>query len=220
MSTVDHKEIGKRYLLTAFVFLLIGGLEAAVMRAQLATPDGQALFAGVDPEGRWRLALGPLAAPQVYGLSATAKGRTIQAQGYVLVGPQGPAALLRAGAAAWRIDQPTGSGLRSLDYDRAGGGAVSAAVPVHATVRIDLDGSQVAQGRADANGRFEAALPEPVRPGLHRLRLIGEGFTDSVTVQITPPLAQGPLRSQFTAAGLRADWTTPGGGVQSTILFH
>ena len=37
--SVDHKTIGKRYLVTAFVFLLIGGLEAAVMRAQLARPN-------------------------------------------------------------------------------------------------------------------------------------------------------------------------------------
>ena len=39
LSTVDHKEIGKRYLVTAFAFLIIGGLEAAVMRAQLAQPN-------------------------------------------------------------------------------------------------------------------------------------------------------------------------------------
>ena len=39
LSTVDHKEIGKRYLITAFLFLIIGGLEAAIMRAQLAQPN-------------------------------------------------------------------------------------------------------------------------------------------------------------------------------------
>jgi cytochrome c oxidase subunit I len=39
LSSVDHKTIGKRYLVTAFLFLLIGGLEAAVMRAQLAQPN-------------------------------------------------------------------------------------------------------------------------------------------------------------------------------------
>jgi cytochrome c oxidase subunit I len=43
LSTVDHKEIGKRYLITAFAFLIIGGLEAAVMRAQLAQPNGHLL---------------------------------------------------------------------------------------------------------------------------------------------------------------------------------
>ncbi|HEY8311114.1 MAG TPA: cbb3-type cytochrome c oxidase subunit I, partial [Gemmatimonadaceae bacterium] len=36
LTSVDHKTIGKRYLVTAFVFLLLGGLEAAVMRAQLS----------------------------------------------------------------------------------------------------------------------------------------------------------------------------------------
>jgi len=39
LGTVDHKQIGKRYLVTAFAFLLLGGLEAAAMRAQLAGPD-------------------------------------------------------------------------------------------------------------------------------------------------------------------------------------
>jgi len=43
LSSVDHKEIGKRYLVTAFLFLIIGGLEAAVMRAQLAQPNGHLL---------------------------------------------------------------------------------------------------------------------------------------------------------------------------------
>ena len=43
LGTVDHKEIGVRYLVTAFAFLLIGGLEAALMRAQLARPESHVL---------------------------------------------------------------------------------------------------------------------------------------------------------------------------------
>lgn len=39
LSTVDHKEIGIMYLVTAFVFLCAGGIEALVMRLQLAGPD-------------------------------------------------------------------------------------------------------------------------------------------------------------------------------------
>ena len=39
LSSVDHKTIGKRYLVTAFLFLLAGGIEAVVIRAQLARPD-------------------------------------------------------------------------------------------------------------------------------------------------------------------------------------
>jgi cytochrome c oxidase subunit 1/cytochrome c oxidase subunit I+III len=46
LASVDHKEIGKRYLLTAFLFLLIGGLEALVMRAQLSGPNRALLTPG------------------------------------------------------------------------------------------------------------------------------------------------------------------------------
>jgi cytochrome c oxidase subunit I len=38
-STVDHKDIGIRYIVTAFVFLLVGGIEALLMRLQLAGPN-------------------------------------------------------------------------------------------------------------------------------------------------------------------------------------
>ena len=39
LGDVDHKEIGKRYVLTAFAFLLLGGVEALVMRLQLGGPN-------------------------------------------------------------------------------------------------------------------------------------------------------------------------------------
>jgi cytochrome c oxidase subunit I len=39
VSSVDHKRIGILYLVTALMFFLVGGLEALVIRAQLATPD-------------------------------------------------------------------------------------------------------------------------------------------------------------------------------------
>lgn len=38
-GTVDHKILGIRYIITAFVFLILGGLEALVMRVQLANPE-------------------------------------------------------------------------------------------------------------------------------------------------------------------------------------
>ena len=46
LTTVDHKKLGKRYLATAFLFLIVGGLEALVMRLQLARPNSGLL----DPE--------------------------------------------------------------------------------------------------------------------------------------------------------------------------
>jgi cytochrome c oxidase subunit I+III len=43
LAAVDHKTIGKRYIATAFAFLILGGLAAVAMRLQLARPDGQVL---------------------------------------------------------------------------------------------------------------------------------------------------------------------------------
>jgi cytochrome c oxidase subunit I+III len=43
LTSVDHKSIGKRYIITALAFLLLGGLEAATMRAQLARPENTLL---------------------------------------------------------------------------------------------------------------------------------------------------------------------------------
>jgi len=39
LTAVDHKVIGKRYIITAFLMFIAGGLEAALMRAQLARPE-------------------------------------------------------------------------------------------------------------------------------------------------------------------------------------
>jgi cytochrome c oxidase subunit 1 len=43
LTTVDHKRVGILYGFTAFVFFLLGGVEALLMRLQLARPDGQVL---------------------------------------------------------------------------------------------------------------------------------------------------------------------------------
>ncbi len=47
LTTVDHKIIGKRYMVTAMLFLALGGAEAAIMRWQLARPDQHLVSAEV-----------------------------------------------------------------------------------------------------------------------------------------------------------------------------
>jgi len=46
LSHVDHQSIGKRYIVTAFIFLLFGGVEALLIRLQLARPENK--FLGPD----------------------------------------------------------------------------------------------------------------------------------------------------------------------------
>jgi cytochrome c oxidase subunit 1 len=45
LSTVDHKRIGILYGVSAMFFFLVGGVEALLIRLQLAAPDGQLLSA-------------------------------------------------------------------------------------------------------------------------------------------------------------------------------
>ncbi|WP_424811368.1 cytochrome c oxidase subunit I [Roseococcus sp. YIM B11640] len=45
-TTVDHKIIGRRYIVTAFIFLLLGGILGLAMRWQLARPEARVL----DPD--------------------------------------------------------------------------------------------------------------------------------------------------------------------------
>jgi cytochrome c oxidase subunit I len=45
MFTVDHKQLGLMYGVSAFIFFLVGGLEALLIRLQLAQPNGKVLSA-------------------------------------------------------------------------------------------------------------------------------------------------------------------------------
>ena len=47
LSSVDHKTIGLRYLVTSIVFLVIGGIEALLMRSQLAVSGEHMLSANL-----------------------------------------------------------------------------------------------------------------------------------------------------------------------------
>ncbi|MFF4777189.1 cytochrome c oxidase subunit I [Microtetraspora fusca] len=47
ITTVDHKRIGRRYMVTAAVFFTLAGIEALVMRTQLALPEGKVVSPGV-----------------------------------------------------------------------------------------------------------------------------------------------------------------------------
>ncbi len=59
LTTVDHKVIGVRYIVTGFIFFLLGGIQALIMRSQLLTPENT------------------LISPQVYNQIFTMHGTTM-----------------------------------------------------------------------------------------------------------------------------------------------
>lgn len=199
----------------------VTGSAPAGLQVRLATPQGQALFAQADAQGRWRIALPPSDTARIFGLSERVDGRQVQAEGYLVIGPKGEAALLRAGAGAVRLDGRPSPSLSAVDFDRDGATVVSGLGPRDSLVFLRIDGRQIAEARTDAQGRYAIALGQPEPKGVHSLEVAGDSFTSSGEAEISPaaPLVDGPLRSQFTKGGLRVDWMTPGGGVQSTVLL-
>jgi hypothetical protein len=206
--------------LEAGVPVLSGAAPPAAL-VRLGSPAGGAVLATADAAGRWSLRLPASPEARIFGLSAKSDGRQAQSQGYVLVTPQGPAALLRAGAGAVRLDARPTPSLGAVDFDRDGGVVISGLAPPASLVFLRLDQRQVAEARADAAGRYAIALNQPVAKGAHILEVGGDGFASTGRVEMAPaaPLASGPMRSQVTTGGLRIDWLTPGGGVQSTVLM-
>jgi hypothetical protein len=203
--------------------LVLAGTAPAKAQVRLATPDGQSTTAAADDQGTWRLAVPLSPEARIFGLSATAGGRTIQAAGYLLLTPAGEAVLLRAGAGALRVGRVGGrSGVDAIDFDREGGAVVSGHAPANAPLSIHIDGDQTADGRADGEGRYAIAVPEPIAPGAHQIDVFGDAAENSVTIDTRPaaPISSGPFRSAAVAGGLRVDWMTPGGGVQSTLLLE
>lgn len=203
--------------------VMLAGSAAAKAAVRLATPQGQAVTATADEKGAWSLSVPATDEAQIFGLSATAGGRTTQAEGYVLLTATGEVVLLRAGAGAVRVGRTSArSGVDAVDFDREGGAVVSGHAPANAPLSVHIDGDQTADGRADAEGRYSIAVPKPISPGAHQIDVFGDAAENSVTIDARPaaPISSGPLRSTAVPGALRIDWMTPGGGVQSTLLLE
>ena len=197
------------------------GKAAPGAMVRLASPQGSATEARVSAQGVWTMSVSATPQGGLYALSQRSGGRAIQAEGYLLVTPRGDGALLRAGAGAVKLGpQLPAAGVTALDFDRAGAAVVSGRGPAGGAISARLDGKKVGESRIDPQGRFAIALQAPLPPGAHSIKVFGEAVDASLNVDAAraAPLTGGPIRATQTGAGLRVDWMTPGGGVQSTVL--
>lgn len=201
--------------------VILTGSAPAGAPVRLASPEGASLSATVDSKGVWRLTMAPAATPRLFGLSTTQGSRTNQSQGYLLLTPDGLAYQLRAGAGAIRVGAVAAPAITAFDFDREGAAIVSGAAPAGSAITVRADGRQSADGRANATGRFAISLTQPLTPGVHVIKVFNDGAESSATIDTSPAasMTDGPFRSTRTPAGLRVDWMTPGGGVQSTVII-
>ncbi|WP_304168599.1 hypothetical protein [Phenylobacterium aquaticum] len=200
--------------------MLMSGTAAPLARVRLATPTGETSLATADAAGLWRLSAPAQPSTALYGLSQTAGDRTVQAEGYVMVTPSGAGFLLRAGAGAVRLGRPPQQGITAVDFDREGATVISGRAPAGASLSAWVDGRRAAEARADATGAFSLSLNAPLRPGGHDVKVFGDSVDSRIAFSAAQaqPLVSGPFRVEPTPGGVRVDWITPGGGVQSTVV--
>ena len=202
----------------------LGGSASPGAAIRLASPEGSAITGTADRKGAWRLNAPAGAAPRLYSLSEVLGGRLVRAVGYVAVlpAPGPPAAMLRPAATASLPASPgSARGLSSIDYDASGQAMVAGRAWPGETVRLSVDGHEAGEDRADAAGGFSASLSRTLPAGPHVLSLAGQRLRASAAFAAarTSQLASPPYDARHTDGGWRIDWLTPGGGVQSTLLF-
>lgn len=160
---------------------------------------------------------------RLFGLSATTSGRTVQAEGYLVMTPNGEAAQLRSGSGARAItSRAAGVSLLAADFDRKGGTVLSGEAPAGASVSITVDDQKRGVAKAGADGRFLLALNEPLKEGAHSILAEGAGGRAQRALIVSAPFhpSGGPFQARAVDGGWRIDWLTPGGGVQSTVLYQ
>ena len=199
------------------------GTAAPGASLRLASPNGAAILAVADRQGGWSLLAPAGDTPRLYSLSEVTGGQLVRAIGYIAVLPaQGPAAAVLRPASTAIL--PTGDperGLTAIDYDASGAAMASGRAQPGETIRLYLDGKEAGEDRADDLGVFGGALSRSLTPGPHILAFAGarlrgmEAFTAARGAAVATP----PFDSARLAGAWRIDWMTPGGGVQSTVLF-
>jgi hypothetical protein len=190
----------------------------------LASPDHSALSANATEDGRWRLSAPLGSEPRLYSLSETFNGRLLRARGYIaaLPAPGAPAVTLRPGTAAEPL-----AGLKpelrlsAVDFDRSGAGVVAGLAKPGQAVSVMLDGVQAGEGRANAEGVFTIPLSVTLTSGAHSLSASSGSAMANAEFDAVPaaPIARPPFTASRGPGSWRIDWMTPGGGVQTTVLF-
>lgn len=202
--------------------VMLSGDGAPDADVRLGSPTGEVIMGRTDALGRWNLSAPNAPGVRLFGLSTTRDGRTVQAEGYVMIAEGGEVALLRAGAGALRLTGgSTSPKILAVDVDREGGAVVSGVAAPGAGLNVRVDRVTRGGAQTDDAGRFVISLSDSLSHGSHDVQVGGEGGEDAVTIVTSPPapLTYGPSRAERTAQGWRIDWMTPGGGVQTTLLI-
>jgi hypothetical protein len=192
-------------------------------RVRLASPTGASIGATAAANGRWNAELPAALDVQLLSLSQDVEGRLVRARGYVAVLPApGPAAAtLRPGSGARPVVRSTAPAITSIEFDDVGAGVVSGSAGANEPIRLFLDGQEAGEGRTDQDGRFDITLADNLAPTGHSVIVLAPEGRAAQAFDATraAAIARPPFAVERRTGAWRINWMTPGGGVQSTVLF-
>lgn len=208
--------------------LVLRGSAPAGDRVRIAAVAGGAYSATADARGRWEARVPRTDTPQMFTILAERQGRTLRAEGRLLVLPGGPHLILRPGHGALPVGPAPEGGPRIVSLDLASDGAAAvsgyAQPSTRAATVVDgvppAEGVVVGQGATDRDGRFAIILATPLLRGEHSVVVNTPDGVASVTARIAPipDLGERPFIATRDPDGWRITWRLPRGGVQTTYV--
>lgn len=198
----------------------ISGIARPDGRVRLISGQGQAFGVTANTRGEFEANLPGNTQGSLYDVSMEESGRLMKAEGRLFVLPAQPerAVFMRSGSPSLPLS-PHAPLLAVVDYDSLGGVAVSGRTKAKAVVALSVNGSDIARVKADEAGLYYTLLP--LRQSLAgqdvTLTARSEGAIDSRQLNI---VSTGVADSVQPAGNAwRVDWSLPGGGVQTTIVY-
>jgi hypothetical protein len=201
--------------------LIISGQGQPDGRVRFLYGQQRAIGVTADSDGRFSAELPASPEGSVYDLSTEDNGRLIHAEGRLFVPPGQPtkAVLLRPGTSSLPV-VPQGLGIAVVDYDAAGALGITGRAGPKAALDVLVDGEIRAQPTAGADGTFTAMTQiDPPGDAAQSVSLSADAASTSWKREISVTKPGAGDRVTPIPEGWRVDWTLPGGGTQTTLVF-
>ena len=191
---------------------------------RLGAPEGQSWGMTAGGDGQWSFAIPLNGAPRMLSLTTEKTGRSVHADGAVLLLPVPgvPVIVARSGYGSRAIGlQSARPVIVTLDYDGGGGGIISGVARPGSVVRLSIDGRDAGGVRADPQGRFVAsAVKQPLKAGRRLIRVENADGAAQLETEVQPT---GSLAGVYVARrqpdGWRLDWRSSAQAIQTTVVF-
>ena len=200
---------------------VVTGQTTGDARVRFTYGGGRAIGVTSDAKGRFRAELPANPAGDIFDLSIESN-RPVSAEGRLFIPPGAPskAVFLRAGSPSRPLFN-AGGPVEVIDYDAAGGLAITGKVAPRSAVEVMLNGEIRAQVVSDDAGVYSATSQIPAPQSTESLNTmsvsVARQSVENDFKASLPVVATDHIMRQGNA--WRVDWQVPGGGMQTSLVY-